>query len=297
LCTIVANMTLSITFMAPIQGLASSLDTLCAQAYGNKSYHLVGIQCQRVAVFLGCLSIPIAALWLFSEPIIAYVVTDPNSAHLAALYLKIMVLAMPGIIIFEVGKRLLQAQGFFVATTYILLIAAPLNVFVSWVLVWKLGLGFVGAPVAVVITRNLLPLLLVLYVKLVDGEKCWGGFDKRAFANWAIMSRLAIPSMIMVEAELLAFEMMTLICSTFGTDYLAAQGILVTLAIVSWQIPFAMSIAASSRVATLIGAGQADGAIITSQMVCHSLSEKKWKSCQSTYILIRLSFRIAVSAS
>jgi len=260
-------MSLTITCIAPIQGLATSLDTLCAQAYGNGRYHLVGLQCQRMTIILLCLSVPVAVLWMFSEQIFASIIADAEAARLTALYLKVMIFAIPGTIIFETGKRLLQAQGLFKATTSILLVAAPVNIFISWFLVWKVGLGFVGAPIAVAVTRNLMPILLILYVRFVNGSRCWGGLSKRAFTNWGIMSRLALPSMIMIEAELLAFEIMTLLSSQFGTEYLAAHSVLITFSIISFQMPFAVSVAASTRVATLIGAGLVDAAKTAALMV------------------------------
>lgn len=68
------------------------------------------------------------------------------------------------------------------------------------------------------------------------------------------MIRLAIPGMIMVVAEWLAFEILTLLSSQFGTAYLAAQSILVTVAATMFMIPFPVSVAASTRIANLIGA-------------------------------------------
>ncbi|KAI1817547.1 MATE efflux family protein [Poronia punctata] len=258
--------TLHITFIAPIQGLASSLDTSCAQAYGNRRYHLVGLQCQRVTLLCLCIAIPIAILWIFSEPVLLHVVTNPRSAHLTATYLRAMILSMPGTIIFETGKRLLQAQGLFRATTYVLLFAAPINIFLNWFLIYQCGLGFIGAPLAVTITRTLLPVFLVLYIAFIKGSQCWGGFSIRALANWGPMMKLALPSMIMVEAEFLAFEAITLMCSTFGTGHLAAWGIIASMNTVSWQVPFAMSIASSSRIANLIGAGSPEAAKTTAKM-------------------------------
>lgn len=260
-------MSAAVSCLAPFQGLATSLDTLCSQAYGSGHKHLVGLQCQRMAAFLLCLSAPVAILWLFSERILIHVVPDAESARLAGLYLRVMIFAIPGIILFETGKRFLQAQGLFRATTYVLLVAAPVNIFTNWLLVWKLDWGFIGAPIAVAITESLLPVLLVLYVRLFGGSQCWGGFSKRAFANWWVMIRLALPGMIMVEAEWLAFEIMTLLASRFGTEYLAAQSVLATLSTISYQIPFPVSIAASTRIANLIGAGMVDAAKTTARVV------------------------------
>ncbi|KAL7917495.1 putative MATE efflux family protein subfamily [Trichoderma austrokoningii] len=262
-----ANMSQAISCLAPFQGLATSLDTLCAQAYGSGHKHLVGLQCQRMACFLLTLSVPVIILWLFgAEPILQRMVPNPESARLAALYLRVMIFAIPGVILFECGKRFTQAQGLFQATTYVLLFAAPFNVFLTWLLVWKLEYGFVGAPMAVAITENILPVLLFCYVRFVNGRECWGGFSKRALSNWWVMIRLALPGMIMVEAEWLAFEILTLLSSRFGSDYLAAQSVVSTIASISYQIPFPMSIAASTRVANLIGAGLVDAARMTGKV-------------------------------
>ncbi|KAH7118622.1 putative MATE efflux family protein subfamily [Dactylonectria estremocensis] len=281
-----ANMSASISCFAIFQGLVTSLDTLCSQAYGSGNKHLVGLYCQRMTLFLFCLSIPIAALWLCSEPIIARLVSDAEIARLASSYLRVLIFALPGYALLETGKRFLQAQGLFAATTYVLLIGAPVNATLQWLLVWKLDWGFIGAPIAVAITRTLLPVLLILYAKLVRGSQCWGGFSTRAFANWWVMIRLAVPGMIMVEAEWLAFEINTIISSRFGTEYLAAQSILFALTTISYQIPFPVSIAASTRVATLIGAGSVSDAKVAAKVAVIASC-----LCTSANFLVYIAFR------
>lgn len=181
-----ATMTASITCYAPVQGLATSLDTLCAQAYGSGHKHLVGLQLQRMTYFLWTMLIPIALIWLRAEDILAAIIPERRSAELAGLYLSITILGTPAMVAFEGGKRFVQAQGLFHATTYVLLIAAPINIVLNYLFVWHFGWGFVGAPLAVVATQNLLPVLLFLYVWLVDGSQCWGGLTRRAFSNWGM---------------------------------------------------------------------------------------------------------------
>lgn len=195
-------MTAAITCLAPFQGLSTSLDTLCAQAYGSGHKHLVGLQFQRMTFFLFSLYIPVAIIWIFSDTILSYIVPNPESARLAGQYLRVMIFGIPGFILFEGGKRFIQAQGLFSATTYVLLIASPLHILITWLLVYKFELGFIGAPISVVFTDNFMALLLFLYVKYVNGSQCWGGFSKRAFTNWWIMIKLALPGMIMVRMPL-----------------------------------------------------------------------------------------------
>jgi MATE family multidrug resistance protein len=259
-------MTANITGYAVYQGLATSLDTLCAQAYGSGRKHLVGLQLQRMVWFLWAITVPIAFIWYFADRILVVIIPEKRSAELAGLYLKVLLLGAPGFALFESGKRFVQAQGLFSATTYVLLVASPLNAFMNWLFVWHLNWGFIGAPIAVVVTDNLLPLLLFLYVYFVDGAQCWNGFTIRAFHNWGPMIKLALPGLVMVLAEYLAFELLTLGSSYLSTTHLAAQSILATSTALTFQIPFAISIAASTRVANLIGATLSSAAKTSSKV-------------------------------
>lgn len=262
-----ASMTFNVTGYAVYQGLATSLDTLCAQAYGSGHKKLVGLQLQRMVYFLWVMTVPIAVLWLCSEPLFRLIVPDQRVATFAGLYLKITLVGLPFLACFEAGKRFTQSQGLFSASLYCLLICAPLNAFMNWLFVWHWQWGFVGAPIAVAITDILLPILLALYVYFVAGRACWPGLTRRALQNWGPMVRLALPGLLMVEAECLAFEILTLASSSLGTEVLAAQSILSTAVSIAYQIPFPISIAASTRVANLIGATLSDAAKTSAQVV------------------------------
>lgn len=131
-----ASMTVTITGNAVFSGLATSLDTLCAQAYGSGKKKLVGLQMLRMVYFLWIITIPIMILWYFSEHILAKIVPEKEVAKMAGLYLKIALLGTPGLACFESGKRYLQAQGVFSASLYVLVFCAPLNAFMNWFFVW-----------------------------------------------------------------------------------------------------------------------------------------------------------------
>ncbi len=131
-----ASMTANITGYAVYQGLATSLDTLCAQAYGSGRKSLVGLQTQRMVYFLWSITIPIGIIWLGAERILMTIVPEKDVAILAGRYLKIVLIGAPGYATFESTKRYLQAQGIFSASLYVLLICAPLNAFMNWLFVW-----------------------------------------------------------------------------------------------------------------------------------------------------------------
>lgn len=131
-----ASMTANITGYAIYQGLATSLDTLCAQAYGSGKKTLVGLQLQRMVYFLWLMTIPIAFLWGFGTQILEAIVPEKETAALSGQYLRILIIGAPGYAAFEGGKRFVQAQGQFQATLYVLLFCAPFNAFLHWLFVW-----------------------------------------------------------------------------------------------------------------------------------------------------------------
>lgn len=269
-----AFMTANVTGYCVYAGLATCLDTLCAQAYGAGKSHLVGLHLQRMVYFLWLTTIPIAAIWLSGTQILLLIIPERESAELAGLFLKLLVLGAPGFAAFEAGKRFVLAQGLFNANLYVLLVCAPLNALMHWLFVWVRNgnlahteryadslhcqywkWGFIGAPIAVVITNNLLPLSLWLYVYFVDGRECWNGFTRLALEHWGPMIQLALPGLVMVFTEFVAFEILTLASSYLSDTALAAQSVLATLSVITFQIPFPISIAASTRLAIHVGAG------------------------------------------
>lgn len=248
-------MTTNVTGYAVYQGVSTALDTLCGQAFGSKKELHVGLYFQQMVLLLWLLTIPIGIVWYNAGQLLGALIPDKDTADLAGVYLRILLWGAPGYAAFEAGKKFLQAQGIFHAATYVLLFVAPLNALTSWLLVWKLGLGFIGAPMAAAFTNNLLPFFLFLYVVFVDGRQCWNGLTPKAFSNWGTMIKLALPGFLMIEAEFLAFELLTLGASHLSSTQLAAQSVLSPLIALTFQAPFALAIASSTMMATAIGAG------------------------------------------
>lgn len=253
-----ASMTSTIT-LAIFEGIATSLDTLCPQAYGAGNHEMVSIHVQRCIAFSLCVYVPCALFWWYSGHVLKYVIGTGQVLELTTKFLRIIVAGGPAYIFFENGKRFLQAQGIFEAGTGILFISAPINIFLSYYLVWNetYGLGYIGAPIAVVINFWVMCILLIFYVMFVDGSKCWFGLCKlkNLFQNWGQLSQLAVPGIIMLESEYVAYEIMTLFALYFGTLELAAQSAVGSIASLTYMVPFAVSIAVSTRVANFIGAG------------------------------------------
>ncbi|KAL1573106.1 mate efflux family protein [Candida albicans] len=264
-----ATMTSTITF-AIFEGTATALDTLCPQAYGAGNYELMSIFVQRCNIFSMILFLPCALFWWFSGSILKYVIDDPEVVHLTQEFLRCLILGAPGYILFENSKRFLQAQGIFEAGTGILFVSAPINIGLSWFLVWNetYGIGYIGAPIATGINFWLMMILLVLYVRYIDGGKCWFGLAsmEELFSNWNQIIHLAIPGIVMMESEYMAYEIMTLFASYFGTVQLAAQSAVSSIASLTYMVPFSVGIAATTRIANFIGGQNMVGAILATRV-------------------------------
>lgn len=247
----------NITGLAIYQGMATCLDSFCSQAYGAGKHELVGVYFQRCTLMTLMLTVfPLAPMWWWSGSILKHLVPDEELAVMSQTYLRVMLAGAPGLLLFETGKRFLQAQNIYNAGTYVLAILVPLNLVTNWLLVWHptYGLGFVGAPIATSIGYWLISFLMLMYVWLIDGKKCWGGLDlRKALTKWGPMLKLALPGVVMVEAEYLAFEVLTILAASFGTSALAAQSIAANLGSLVFQLDFAVAVAISTRIGHFVG--------------------------------------------
>ena len=156
--------TMNICGFAIFEGIATSLDTLCLQAYGLGNLTHVGLHMQRNILLLLLVSIPIGAVWVCSPWILKSIIPQPQLAPLAGKFLRISLIGIPGYAIFEGGKRFLQAQGDFTASLVVLIVCAPVNVLLNWLFVFHLQWGVAGAALAAAPTNDLRPALLLLYV-------------------------------------------------------------------------------------------------------------------------------------
>jgi multidrug resistance protein, MATE family len=265
-----AAMVASVTGTAVFEGLATSLDTLCAQSFGSGHKTHVGLHVQRMALLILIAMIPISFIWLNGRFILSMIIPNQELVDLAAPFLRLLLIGAPGHAFFEAGKRFVQAQGIFNASLFVLFISAPTNVLLNYLFVFIFDWGLTGVGLAVSISKLLMPLSLFLYVRFVKPSSlvCWGGFSKEALHSWSPMIRLAIPGIIMTASELLAFQLITFSASYLTTAHLAAQSIILTSSIVMFHIPFAVSVAASTRLGNLVGAGNIPAAKAATRSYC-----------------------------
>ncbi|EMD40035.1 hypothetical protein CERSUDRAFT_45456, partial [Gelatoporia subvermispora B] len=254
-------------------GGTTALDTLASQAFTGGDRPSVSIHLQRCLVLLWLLFTPVALLWFFIEPVLLLLGQDPTLSHNVQSFLRVLIVGAPGYIGFESLKKYLQCQGarlrqsrIMRASTLVLILVAPVNLALNIALVHHTPLRWLGAPLAISITYWLCFALLILVTRLSPTHKrngTWAGLQPAAVLDWrscVTFLKLAIPGILMVGTEWAAFEIVALAAGRLGALPLAAQSAIMTTDQILNTIPFGIGVAASTRVGSLIGARDAEGA-------------------------------------
>ncbi|KAF8079285.1 mate-domain-containing protein [Lyophyllum atratum] len=249
-------MTANVTGMSMIYGLTSALDTLLPSAYTSAHPELVGLWAQRMGVVVVGALIPIFLLWQNAEAVLLSLKQDPEIARLAALYLHYLCLGLPAAGFNSIARRYFQSQGLFGVQTRIMLIVAPINVLLNYLLVWgpeATRLGFIGAPISTVISFYLVSIISLFYGTYMISHKAWHPISSKMFTNLGILVRLGLSGIGQSATEWWAWELLALAASFLGPIPLAAQSILLTSATTTFQTGYALSNATAIRVGNLLG--------------------------------------------
>jgi MATE family multidrug resistance protein len=121
--------------------MASSLDTLCGQAYGARHHHQLGVFKQRAMLVLALVSVPVAAVWAYTDEILAWCGQDPEIAAGAGSYIRCMIPALFVYGALQCHVRFLQTQNIVVPVMLSSGATALCHPAVCWLLVRGLGLG------------------------------------------------------------------------------------------------------------------------------------------------------------
>ncbi|KAH9453472.1 hypothetical protein Pst134EA_024344 [Puccinia striiformis f. sp. tritici] len=253
-----ANITLNCSSLSVIVGFASALDGLCSQSYTSGGLEASTLSALRTAVLLGGLMIPQGLLLWNIHPVLIFLRVDPTLADMAACSLRMLLWSLPGYATFEISRRWLQAQAIIYPPTCILLLVSPLNAILSYLFIWgpeSLQLGFIGAPVATVISFNLMGLSCFLYCARVAGQQGWPGCDRRALRDLGPNFCLGLSGFTTLASEWWFWEFIGIASSRLGPTALAAQSVIVTISTLMYQFSGGASLAVAGRYGNLIGGG------------------------------------------
>lgn len=179
--------------------MAGALETLCGQTYGAKEFRKLGNYacCAIITLILVC--VPISVVWIFMDRILMLFGQDPEISHAARIYCIYLIPALFGYAILQSLVRYLQTQSMIFPMVLSSIGVLCLHIPVCWVMVFGLGLGHVGAALAIGISYWLNVIGLALYVKYSSAcEKTQIVFSSNALLSIAEFFQFAIPSGLML---------------------------------------------------------------------------------------------------
>jgi len=248
-------------------GVVFGMDPIVTQAQGAGDAARMGVALQRGLVVAGLMSLPVAVLWLLASPILQLLGQDPGLATRAQTYCTVQIPTIPFFLAFTALRQYLQGRGIVMPTLLVAVVANGVNVLLNWTFVFgHLGapaLGLTGAGIATGGTRVFLGLALLFLMvrgRLYDGA--WTPWSRRAL-RWSGLREVfhyGLPVGIQFSLEVWAFQCTTLLAGRLGPMELAAHTVVLNLSSLSFMFPLGMSLAATTRVGNLMGAGDRTGA-------------------------------------
>lgn len=243
-------------------GVVHGIDPLVSQAHGAGDGGRTGLALQHGLVAGGLASLPIAALWLFTEPVLVAFGQEPALARLAAEYTIVKIPSIPFFLLFTALRQYLQGRELVRPALWIMLLANLVNALVNWVLIFgNLGapaLGLLGAGIATAVARVTMALALLALIRGFSlHEGAWLPWSRAAVEPAAIarIYRLGVPIAIQMGLEMWAFAAAALMAGGLDPVSLGAHSVVINMAALSFMLATGMAQGASIRVGNLLGAG------------------------------------------
>ncbi|KAI0488577.1 hypothetical protein KFK09_028415 [Dendrobium nobile] len=267
--SIAASLT-SVTGFTILIGMASALETLCGQAYGAQQYQKLGIHTYSAIYSLILVSLPISIIWLSLGKLLLFSGQDPQISEEAGKY---AVWTIPAIFAYAISQPLmkfLQSQSVILPMLLSSIATLCFHIPVSWFLVFKSGLGTVGAALSISISYWMNTILLGLYIfHSTSCKKISLSLSKEAFNGINEFLRLACPTAVMICLEYWSFEMLVLLSGLLPKPKLEASVLSICLTTISllYNIPYGLGASVSTRIANELGAANPKGARLAVHVV------------------------------
>ncbi|KAK1566841.1 hypothetical protein Q3G72_004788 [Acer saccharum] len=238
-------------------GMASALETLCGQAFGAKKYHLLGIYMQRSWIVLFLFCVLLLPVYIFASPILKLLGQPDDVAEMSGV---VVLWSIPMHFCFGFlfpVQRFLQSQLKNQVIAWVSLVGLLINVLTSWLFVYVLDWGVIGAAVALDISWWVLFIGLFGYTALGGCPLSWTGFSMEAFSGLWEYTKLSVASGVMLCLENWYYRILILMTGHLKNATLAVDALSVCMSINAWELMFPLSFFAATgvRVANELGAG------------------------------------------
>lgn len=218
-------------------GMGSAVETLCGQAYGAQKYEMLGIYLQRSTILLTLAGFLLTLVYIFSEPALIFLGESPRIASAAAVYVYGLI---PQIFAYAVNfpiQKFLQAQSIVAPSAYISAVTLGVHLLLSWVAVYKIGLGLLGA--SLVLSLSWWITVVAQFVYIVKSERCrhtWTGFTWQAFTGLYGFFKLSVASAVMLCLETWYFQILVLLAGLLQNPELALDSLSIWYELINYFV-------------------------------------------------------------
>jgi MATE family multidrug resistance protein len=166
--------------------------------------------------------IPLAILYVFSRPILVLLGESPEIASAAAVFVYGLI---PQIFAYAVNfpiQKFLQAQSIIAPSAYISAATLAAHIAVSYLVVYRLGLGLLGASLT--LSASWWVIVAAQFVYIATSRRCrltWTGFSWKAFSGLPSFFKLSLASAVMLCLETWYFQILVLIAGLLKDPELA----------------------------------------------------------------------------
>lgn len=172
--------------------------TLCGQAYGARKYHKLGIYLQRSWIVLFCISTLLSPMYMFTTPVLELMGQPKDMAAVAgSLSLRMLPVHFSYPFQFPL-QRFFQCQQKNKVSAYSSAVGFVFHAFISWLLVYRLNLGIIGAAFSLNLLWWVVVVIQICYAVLGGCPLTWTGFSIEAFSGLWKFFKLSLASGVMV---------------------------------------------------------------------------------------------------
>ncbi|GAV59994.1 MatE domain-containing protein [Cephalotus follicularis] len=239
-------------------GMASAVQTVCGQAYGAKKYSSLGLICQRAIILHLGAAIPLTALYWFSGAALKAIGQSESIAEQGQIFARGLIPQLYAFAISCPMQRFLQAQNIVNPLAYMSVGVFLVHTLLTWVVVYVLDYGLIGAALTLSLSWCVLAILTGLYIVVSPScKETWTGLSIRCLVGIWPYFKLTVASAVMLCLEIWYFQGLVLISGLLSNPTIALDSISICMNYLNWDMQFmlGLSAAASVRVSNELGAG------------------------------------------
>ena len=243
-------------------GPASAVAPMIAQAIGARQSDRANVRAAlRMGLWaVGIISPPMVALMWFSEPIIRFMGQDPVLAAGAGRFTAMLSFGLPFSLALAVLRNFVTALGRPRAAMWVSGLGIAWNALADWALIFghfgfpRLGIAGAGLATASSMIFSCLALVAVTLIdRRLAAYRIFRRFWRPVRGKLAEVFHLGMPIGLGMIFEAMLFNAMTLVMGAFGAAALAAHQIAMSVASITFMVPWGVGMAATVRVGLAAG--------------------------------------------